>query len=373
MEKERKMTLEPTRGLSCKTRSRALPLAVGDATVTVVITCYNYARFLGAAVASARTQDGVVVDVIIVDDASTDESLAVAKALASKWSSITIIAHSENRGTVASFNDGAAIASGEFLVRLDADDLLTPGSLSRAVSVAQHFPTVGLVYGHPLHFSGVNLPEPRTAPTKWTVWPGLEWLEARCRQGRNVITSPEVLMRRSVVEKVGYQAPLKHSHDMEHWLRISAFSDVAYIHGADQAWHREHEDSLSAREVDSMVDIEQRMLAFDALFSGKAGELSNAATLHEQAQWALARTALSAASHALDARLSTEDVFEPYLQHAVRAAAGIEHTPEYKQVQRRSDGEGLSAIGRMGSLWRRLRFRLSNELEWFRWHRSGVF
>lgn len=367
------MSLELSEGLLRKAKSSPLPLLAATATVTVVITCFNYARFLEAAVASAMTQESVIVDVIIVDDASTDGSLQVAESLAKRWSAVTVIAHSTNRGTVESFNDGAAVASGEFLVRLDADDLLTPGSLARAVSVAQHFPTVGLVYGHPLHFSSAELPEPRTQPTRWTLWPGLEWLEDRCRQGRNVITSPEVLMRRSIVEIVGYQAPLKHSHDMEHWLRISAYSDVAYVHGADQAWHREHEGSLSAREVDSIVDIEQRILAFDALFFGKAGELPHAGRLHQQARWSLALTALTSAGHALDAGLSREDVFEPYMRHAVRAAAGIQNTPAFAQVQRRAQREGNRVWWRWGSLGRRLKFRVGNDLEWLRWHRSGVF
>ena len=62
---------------------------------------------------------------------------------------------------VATFNDGAKTATGEFLVRLDADDLLTPGSLARATQLARAYPSVGLVYGHPIHFSTESLPESR--------------------------------------------------------------------------------------------------------------------------------------------------------------------------------------------------------------------
>ena len=72
----------------------------------------------------------------------------------------------------------------------------------------------------------------------WTVWPGRQWLADRCRSGLNVITSPEVVVRTSVIRRVGGQQPLAHTHDMEMWMRISAFSDVGRVDGPDQAWHR---------------------------------------------------------------------------------------------------------------------------------------
>src|SRR5664279_5125758 len=111
-------------------------------------------------------------------------------------------------------------------------------------------PSVGLVYGHPLHFWGKHLPKARTTPSGWLHWRGLDWLRARCEAGNNVITSPEVLMRASVVARVGGQRDLAHTHDMEMWFRIAAFSDVVYILGADQAWHRVHEQSLSMTNRD---------------------------------------------------------------------------------------------------------------------------
>ena len=204
-----------------------------EPSVSIVIPCYNYARYLPDAVGSVLSQSGVAVDVIIVDDSSTDHSLAVAYGLSTSEPRVQVVAHSTNAGPVQTFNDGLARARGEFLVRLDADDLLTPGSLARSVAVMRQYPSVGLVYGHPLHFSGLELPSARTKPTRWTIWPGRQWLRDRCRDGWNVITSPEVLMRSSVVERVGGQKYLDHTHDMEMWLRLSAYSDVAYIHGAD--------------------------------------------------------------------------------------------------------------------------------------------
>ena len=179
------------------------------------------------------------MDVVVVDDRSTDDSLAVARALAADHPAVRVLAHEINQGPVATFNDGLEFVSGEFLVRLDADDLLTPGSLARSAALARCYPSVGFVYGHPLHFTS-EPPAARLRVRSWTVWPGRHWLADRCRTGLNVISSPGVLMRTSVVQRVGGQQELLCAHDMEMWLRISAFADVARVNGPDQAWHRDH-------------------------------------------------------------------------------------------------------------------------------------
>ena len=101
---------------------------------------------------SALTQEGVGVEVIIVDDASIDESVQVASDLAAADSRVSLLTHHSNR-PVDTFNHGLERVRSDYLVRLDADDLLTPGSLLRSVALAQAYPRVGLVYGHPVHFT----------------------------------------------------------------------------------------------------------------------------------------------------------------------------------------------------------------------------
>lgn len=263
------------------------------ATVTVIIPCFNYARYLTGAVASALEQRDVDVDVIVVDDCSSDGSLALANHIAEHNASVRVIAHDRNLGPVATFNDGLAAATGEFLIRLDADDLLTPGSAARSVALAQEHPRVGMVYGHPVHFRGVAPLSHRDRATSWDIWSGASWLERRCQLGVNCITSPEVLMRASVVDRVGGQRELAHTHDMEMWFRLARDSDIGWIGGCDQALHRDHPDSLSARLVDGMTDIRQRADAFQILFEDGMGDVAENARLLHLARTALANEALS--------------------------------------------------------------------------------
>ena len=363
--------MTPTVGKKIRTRPRIV--AGGPATVTVVISCYNYGRYLREAVLSAVNQDDVTVDVVIVDDASTDDSRDVARDLSAAHGNVRVLAHETNQGVVEAFNDGAKSATGEFVVRLDADDLLTPGSLGRSVRVARAYPSVGLVYGHPLHFSDGVLPPPRLSPSAWTIWPGRQWLLDRCRSGSNVITSPEVLMRRSVLERIGYQAPLKHTHDMELWFRFSAFADVAYIHGADQAWHREHGDSLSAREVDVLVDLQERREAFDVLFAGPAGTIAEAGDLRLRATRTLVNEALETARNELDRGTGMSALHRSSLELAGELDPGVVHSTAWDRLARRTGETARSPRLRGGPLARRLRARVRSELRWWRWHRNGVY
>jgi hypothetical protein len=316
----------------------------------------------------------VTVDVIIVDDASTDGSLQLARELSASHPNVAVIAHGANVGVVESFNDGAKAATGDFLVRLDADDLLTPGALARATQLADAYPSVGLIYGRPVHFDTEEPPGFRGTPSAWTVWPGREWLADRCRSGTNVITSPEVVMRRSVLEKIGYQAPLRHTHDMELWLRISAFSDVAYIHGVDQAWHREHAASMSAREVDPLVDLKERREAFDVLFAGPAGDVKGAARLRRAATRALVVEALNTAAHELDRGAGTSPLYDFCLRLAQDLDPGVTQGPAWRRVTHPAAlAAAATPWGRGRAVLRRGAGRARSEFRWWNWRRNGVF
>ncbi|PQZ91085.1 glycosyl transferase [Arthrobacter sp. MYb227] len=340
------------------------------ALVSVVIPCFNYGRYLSDAVQSVLSQAGVEIEIIIVDDCSTDGSQEIANDLAANYACVQVVLHETNLGPVKTFNDGLALATGEFLVRLDADDLLTPGALQRAVRVFLDHRNVGLVYGRPIHFSGSILPTARQKATKVVLWPGLSWLERRCRDGLNVITSPEVVMRKSVVDMVGGQMPLAHTHDMEMWFRISAFSDVAYVRGCDQAWHREHALSLSTRLVDILTDLEERRAAFDMLFSGIAATESWVPKLQVLAAEALDSASLSLASHELDLGAPNRGLLDSLLKEA--RGSNERNLQTVERLRARIEGADSvhnQLVGFLHRIWGRAQAALSRR----RWLRYGEY
>lgn len=109
-----------------------LPALSGkDLRFSIVIANYNYARFVARAIESALDQDWPAIEVIVVDDGSTDDSASVIGKYAARVASI----FQDNAGQRAANNVGFAAATGDVIVFLDADDVLRPG-FAKSVAAA---------------------------------------------------------------------------------------------------------------------------------------------------------------------------------------------------------------------------------------------
>lgn len=97
--------------------------------VSIIVTCFNYGRYVGRAIDSALAQSYANLEIIVVNDGSSDDSLSVISGYAGR---VRII-DQPNRGSIAAYNAGFAASSGEVIVLLDADDWLEPQLLSRVV------------------------------------------------------------------------------------------------------------------------------------------------------------------------------------------------------------------------------------------------
>ena len=271
--------------------------------VSVVIPCYNYGHFLEDAVASVLDdQPGVDVRVLIIDDASPDDSAEMARKIASNDPRVKVRVHAVNKGHIATYNEGLLEwAAGDYCVLMSADDRLVPGALRRARDLLDAHPEVGFVYGYPLYFAhGGPLPAPRTRVRGWSVWPGHSWLERRYRAASNCITSPEVVVRTSLQKQVGgYDPRLPHTGDLEMWMRLAAIADVGYVRGADQAYYRIHERNMTT-SFDALKDLSQRRLAFETVLERYAGQLPDAARLAGLVHRKLAQQALWTAARAYE-------------------------------------------------------------------------
>jgi len=112
------------------------------ATVSVIIPTYNHAAFLPEALESVFAQTCSPLEVIVVDDGSTDETAEVLRVYERR---IRVLSQA-NRGVAAARNAGAAVASGELLALLDADDAWLPAKLERQVARLDSEPEIGLVH-----------------------------------------------------------------------------------------------------------------------------------------------------------------------------------------------------------------------------------
>jgi hypothetical protein len=343
--------------------------------VSVIVPCFNYGRFLDGAVASVIGQRRVNVEVIIVDDASTDDSAEVADAIAAREPAVQVLRNVTNQGHVRTFNNGYALATGEFIVRLDADDLLTPGSLARAVALFDAFPEVGLVYGHPRHFEEPDPPAARTGRPNWTIWHGRDWLAERCRAGVNCLTTPEAIVRASVMREIGpLSTRLRFAQDMEMWLRVSAVADVGRVNGVDQALHRDHPTSMSATAgSDTMTDLAERREVFQAVFDAVGSRVTGASELHTLARRRLAREALDHALHAVDRGIGDwAKLTRDLAAFAASTWPAWQSLPEARALRRRELLMRRFPAFRRAVVVPVVVRRLRDELAYLRWARQGV-
>jgi glycosyltransferase involved in cell wall biosynthesis len=181
--------------------------------VSVIIPTYNRAAFLAGAVESAR-QAGTDLEIIVVDDASTDDTPEVCKDLLG----IRYIRLSRNQGLAAARNAGVLASSAEFVAFLDDDDLRLPHTINLQVRALKAAPEAALVYGRVLAGDpNRRLPTGKVLPD-------------HCPQGdvfwellaTNFVPVTSVIARRSNLIEAGlFDSELRAVEDWDMWLRLS--------------------------------------------------------------------------------------------------------------------------------------------------------
>lgn len=238
--------------------------------VDIVIPCYNYARFLRQSVESALFQEGVDVRVLIIDDCSSDESEEVGRALQAQDSRVTFRRHGENRGHIATYNEGLlGWASADYSVLLSADDALAPGALARAAQIMDRHPDVGMTCGvGRIIWNDERCPvTDESSSTEYRIVPGPDFLH-RCFEKGNIVCTPTAVVRTELQQRLGgYRADLPHSGDMEMWMRFAVHNPVAATR-AIQAYYRKHSANMSHHYYrQTFGDKEEVIKAYDAILT----------------------------------------------------------------------------------------------------------
>jgi glycosyltransferase involved in cell wall biosynthesis len=192
-------------------------------TVSVIIPTYNYAPFLGEAIDSALAQTRAALEVIVVDDGSTDSTPEVLAAYGDR---IRVV-RQKNRGVAAARNAGIAAARGEYVAFLDSDDAWYPRKLELQLPRLEADRGLGLV-----HCGAATIDaEGRTLKTSTGGMEG-RVAEAMLRLDREVIMpqgSSIVVPKRVADEIGGFDERLPPSEDWDFCYRIAARYPIAYV------------------------------------------------------------------------------------------------------------------------------------------------
>lgn len=182
--------------------------------IAVIVPAYNLARYLPEAIESAlaQTVSPAILDVVVVDDGSTDDTAAVAARFAPRVRCV----RQRNRGLPAARNRGAAETTAPYLTFLDADDRLLPEKLARELTVLEADSSVDVVYSgwRYIDEAGRRLPQRGWSRDEGDV---LERLLAG-----NIIHPHAATLRRTAFDAAGgFDESLTSVEDWDLWLRIS--------------------------------------------------------------------------------------------------------------------------------------------------------
>jgi glycosyltransferase involved in cell wall biosynthesis len=195
--------------------------------VSIVITNYNYSRFLGDAVRSALSQTHGNLEVILVDDGSTDNSLEIARQFP-----IQVISQ-ENHGVCHARSIGARASTGEYLMFLDSDDILEPTYVEHCLQALEKAPSdVAYAYSGMRYFG-----------LKEGIFPSMEFSAKALLRGNYIHVS--ALMRRDHYDQVGGYNPRwkRIEEDYELWIRMLRRGFKGVLVPEPLLQYRRHENS----------------------------------------------------------------------------------------------------------------------------------
>jgi glycosyltransferase involved in cell wall biosynthesis len=279
--------------------------------VDVFVPCYGYGHYLTQCVESALLEQSVDVRVLILDDASPDNTPDIGMELAARDARVTYVRHATNKGHIATYNEGIDWASGDYLLLLSADDFLLPGALARTTRLMENAPEVGFAFGKALvrHEDGSLEPVyPLGSAGGDRILSGYQFVDLS--GATNIVPTPTAVVRSELQKSAGgYRRDLPHSGDQEMWLRLAARASVGYV-DAELAVYRKHASNMSSAYFAAMLpDIEQRKAALDRFFNESAHLLPDAARLRGKLYAELAQLSVKQASIAFnngDTELSRE-------------------------------------------------------------------
>jgi len=201
--------------------------------VSVICLCYNHQRFVREAVESVLNQSYKNIQVILADDASTDNSVHEIKALKAENPTVEVLLLPNNLGNCKAFNEALKLARGEFIIDFATDDLMMPNRIERQVGFFQRLDsTVGLIYTDAVyidesgkfirnHFEYLFQKELITHIPKGDVY-------------REVLTTyfipgPTMMIRKEVFMSLnGYDETLSYE-DFDFWVRSSRIYRYAFL------------------------------------------------------------------------------------------------------------------------------------------------
>ncbi len=211
--------------------------------VSIIIPAYNVAPYIAQCLESVIAQTYPHIEIIVVDDGSTDETHAIAQTYAQKDRRIRIV-QKQNGGLSSARNAGLKAATGDYLVLFDSDDLMIPTKIAHHIQWLEAHTEYSCVYSDLIHFY-----DKTTKMYKLSI-PTLGQDQYLTLLRGNCINPNTFCMKREVYEAVGgFDESIRSAEDWEYWLRVTREGMQIGYQADYLTLYRMRADSLSADRV----------------------------------------------------------------------------------------------------------------------------
>ncbi len=199
--------------------------------VSVIVPFFNREALIPFAIRSLQAEAGIDLEVLAVDDGSTDGTAALVASMSEADSRIRLLSQ-DHRGVAAARNMGLRHASREFVTFLDSDDLCAPGRLARQIAKFRSFPKPDVVIGHRIYFrreTGSGFPGPAQVTR------------------RNVdICLASAMFPRELFARFGFfDEKLTFGEDLDFYWRLLESGCLFLIETDAAVYHRRHEGNMT--------------------------------------------------------------------------------------------------------------------------------
>lgn len=241
--------------------------------VSVVMPVRNGAAYIAEAIGSALGE--TVSEVIVVDDGSTDHTREIVESI--QDGRVRLIA-SDGERLPAARNSGIRRASGDWILFLDADDRLCPGSVAALLRAAERDSHIALVYGDYDRIASDGRQIGRRRLARFRRKPSGNVLDAIARA--NFMTVGSGIVRTAALDEVGgFNEALRFCEDWELWCRLAARWPFLHVRGLQVLEYRIHDKSMmhaKVRPYEDMLPAVEAMYADQRVRAGLGGQLRQA-------------------------------------------------------------------------------------------------
>jgi len=231
--------------------------------LSVIVPNYNHAQYIREALETILSQSFRPLEVIVVDNCSTDNSVEIIESIAKQDPIVRLLKNEHNKGMIYSFNRALKCALGDYIYSGNSDDRVLPGFFEKSIKLLAQYPQAGLCHGRILYIDEEGKVLSESKPTLFTeyegyVYPEQIFAELRANLGLGVVYGNTAIVKRSaLIETGGYIAELDAFNDGFMNMTIALKYGVCYIPEPLACWRRMEGglSSILGRSVEKFVNV----------------------------------------------------------------------------------------------------------------------